>query len=185
MAFLPITFSQINQQGHVSFWLITGTHQYWVIPRYLERRSVRMVSKIRCMQRLQQRWGFKKKGNLGALKVNFRLNCRTLLIYRSTTPSAFKNRGCLSTRIKSLFPFFQLALVDGISLDMVGRFLLGVAAASLLSTFTAAYPAGISKREQPDVPETPKVNLRQLEWGDINFIHTTDIHGIYLVLPSC
>ncbi|KAL1931515.1 hypothetical protein VTP01DRAFT_9658 [Rhizomucor pusillus] len=60
---------------------------------------------------------------------------------------------------------------------MVGRFLLGVAAASLLSTFTAAYPAGISKREQPDVPETPKVNLRQLEWGDINFIHTTDIHG--------
>ncbi|KAI9269060.1 hypothetical protein BDA99DRAFT_341208 [Phascolomyces articulosus] len=35
----------------------------------------------------------------------------------------------------------------------------------------------LERREQPNVPATPKLHLNPLEWGDLNFIHTTDIHG--------
>ncbi|KAI7856228.1 Metallo-dependent phosphatase-like protein, partial [Circinella umbellata] len=37
--------------------------------------------------------------------------------------------------------------------------------------------SSLTKREQPDAPPTPKIDLNPLEWGDLNFIHTTDIHG--------
>lgn len=65
---------------------------------------------------------------------------------------------------------------------MVRRFIVSAVAATLLSTLARAHPADFSKREQPGVPETPKLNnLRPLEWGDINFIHTTDIHGEFFL----
>ena len=33
------------------------------------------------------------------------------------------------------------------------------------------------KRKQDDSPDAPNAQIRPLTWGEINFLHTTDIHG--------
>lgn len=40
-----------------------------------------------------------------------------------------------------------------------------------------AWGDSVHKREQQGVPPTPPLDLRPLEWADVNFIHTTDTHG--------
>ncbi|KAF7729993.1 hypothetical protein EC973_003406 [Apophysomyces ossiformis] len=47
-----------------------------------------------------------------------------------------------------------------------------------------AHPA---KRQQPNTPNTGPLDLEPLTWGDINFVHSTDIHGWlegHLLQPS-
>ncbi|KAI9278393.1 Metallo-dependent phosphatase-like protein [Phascolomyces articulosus] len=58
--------------------------------------------------------------------------------------------------------------------------LVAIASSFLLSSTTITsgvigHP--LTKREQPNIPETPDLKLNPLEWGDVNFIHTTDTHG--------
>ena len=41
----------------------------------------------------------------------------------------------------------------------------------------AACGDGLHKRSQPSATPPPGAPNRQLEWGDLNIIHTTDSHG--------
>ncbi|KAG0182861.1 hypothetical protein DFQ28_000030 [Apophysomyces sp. BC1034] len=46
---------------------------------------------------------------------------------------------------------------------------------------------GIVKRQQPNTPTTGPLDLEPLKWGDISFVHSTDIHGWlegHLLQPS-
>lgn len=43
--------------------------------------------------------------------------------------------------------------------------------------FLAASLATLARAAQPEAPEPVAAPMRDLEWGQINFIHTTDTHG--------
>ncbi|RYP22670.1 hypothetical protein DL765_001520 [Monosporascus sp. GIB2] len=45
------------------------------------------------------------------------------------------------------------------------------------STLVAASLAALARAAQPEAPEPVAAPMRDLEWGEINFIHTTDTHG--------
>ncbi|RYP75227.1 hypothetical protein DL771_002552 [Monosporascus sp. 5C6A] len=45
------------------------------------------------------------------------------------------------------------------------------------NTFVAASLAALARAAQPEAPEPVAAPMRGLEWGEINFIHTTDTHG--------
>ncbi|KAI7870933.1 Ser/Thr protein phosphatase family protein [Spinellus fusiger] len=57
---------------------------------------------------------------------------------------------------------------------LIGQFLL---LSTLASTALCHGGHSFKKREQPGVPKTPALDLEPLNWGDVNFIHTTDTHG--------
>ena len=57
------------------------------------------------------------------------------------------------------------------------HFFTPLAISTLLTLQTVYAHPLLGKREQPGVPETPKLELKPLKWGDVNFIHTTDTHG--------
>lgn len=44
-----------------------------------------------------------------------------------------------------------------------------------LSLVVNAHP--LTRRQQPEAVNTPKLDLEPLAWGDVNFIQTTDTHG--------
>ncbi|KAG0009151.1 hypothetical protein BGZ82_004180, partial [Podila clonocystis] len=46
-----------------------------------------------------------------------------------------------------------------------------------LLAVAAAHVEHIERRSQPGVPTPKPVDLRPLEWGDVNVISTTDTHG--------
>ena len=50
---------------------------------------------------------------------------------------------------------------------------------SLWSAKVVAAPQLLVVQQQPDAPDPPKTQHRPLEWGSINFIHTTDVHVIH------
>ena len=56
-------------------------------------------------------------------------------------------------------------------------FSLVTVATLLLTTIVNGHPFSLEKREQSGVPATPDLKLKPLDWGDVNFIHTTDTHG--------
>lgn len=45
----------------------------------------------------------------------------------------------------------------------------------------ACHVIGLGKRQQDDAIATPGITeLRPLPWGKVNFIHTTDTHGMFI-----
>ncbi|KAG0289228.1 hypothetical protein BGZ98_003930, partial [Dissophora globulifera] len=46
-----------------------------------------------------------------------------------------------------------------------------------LLAVAAAHVEQIERRSQPGAPQPTPVDLRPLEWGDLNVISTTDTHG--------
>lgn len=60
-------------------------------------------------------------------------------------------------------------------LNLVSHILVG----SLVAIYAVSAQAIIQKRIQPDAVNSPALPpLNPLAWGDVNFIHTTDTHGI-------
>lgn len=43
--------------------------------------------------------------------------------------------------------------------------------------FLAVSLATLARAAQPEAPEPVAAPMRDLEWGQINFLHTTDTHG--------
>lgn len=39
--------------------------------------------------------------------------------------------------------------------------------------------AGVALGSQPQAPDPIPAPLRELTWGQLNFLHTTDVHGWY------
>jgi 2',3'-cyclic-nucleotide 2'-phosphodiesterase (5'-nucleotidase family) len=48
------------------------------------------------------------------------------------------------------------------------------------STLAVAVPQ-LLVQQQPDAPDPPKSHHRSLQWGSINFLHTTDVHVLHIV----
>ncbi|KAI9316020.1 Metallo-dependent phosphatase-like protein [Dichotomocladium elegans] len=58
------------------------------------------------------------------------------------------------------------------------HFGLSVVAALVAANLAVGHPLSLlAKRQQPDAVETPELKLNPLQWGDVNFIQTTDTHG--------
>lgn len=55
-------------------------------------------------------------------------------------------------------------------LDLSSFFAVGA-----LSLAVSAHP--LTRRQQPEAVDTPKLDLEPLSWGDVSFIQTTDTHG--------
>ena len=86
-----------------------------------------------------------------------------------------KGRRCILYRFPSFISFPPFLPSHFFILSM----LIYLAFLTLFFAHVYSYPLSSSliKREQPDAPPTPGIDLNPLEWGDLNFIHTTDIHG--------